>query len=115
MFFISTYANEGFIGINLRWDYFVNTYDAHHRPLSYLTGTPLDARENRHVMFVREFANVVSVFQDKVDALIGYYDDINKSIEEMKACPYQIDRFEDALGRIQKLVRCIIKLALIFD
>lgn len=67
----------------------------------------MDTRENRHVNFVREFANVVSVFQDKVDALIGYYDDINKSIEEMKGCPYQVERFEDALGRIQKLV-CII-------
>lgn len=91
----------------MRWDYFVNTYDGHHRPLSYITGSPLDTRENRHVNFVREFANVVSVFQDKVDALIGYYDDINKSIEEMKGCPYQVERFEDALGRIQKLV-CII-------
>ncbi|KAI9494709.1 dynein heavy chain [Zychaea mexicana] len=105
---VAGYRNEVHVmitkGINLRWDYFVNTYDAHHRPLSYITGTPLDARENRHVMFVREFANVVSVFQDKVDALIGYYDDINKSIEEMKACPYQVDRLEDALGRIQKLI-----------
>ncbi|KAI7858782.1 dynein heavy chain [Circinella umbellata] len=105
---VAGYRNEVHVmitkGINLRWDYFVNTYDAHHRPLSYITGTPLDARENRHVMFVREFANVVSVFQDKVDALIGYYEDINKSIEEMKACPYQVDRLEDALGRIQKLI-----------
>ncbi|CEG69843.1 Putative Dynein heavy chain [Rhizopus microsporus] len=91
-------------GINLRWDYFVSSYDAHHRPLSYLTGTPLDARENRHVMFVREFANVVSVFQDKVDALIGYYDDITKGIDEMKACPYQTEKFEDTLGRIQKII-----------
>ncbi|KAG2237733.1 dynein heavy chain [Thamnidium elegans] len=91
-------------GINLRWDYFVNTYDAHHRPLSYLTGTPLDARENRHVMFVREFANVVSVFQDKVDSLIGYYDEITKGIDEMKACPYQAERFEDDLSRVQKLI-----------
>ncbi|GAA5808073.1 hypothetical protein MFLAVUS_001455 [Mucor flavus] len=91
-------------GINLRWDYFVNTYDAHHRPLSYLTGTPLDARENRHVMFVREFANVVSVFQDKVDSLIGYYDEITKGVDEMKACPYQAERFEDDLSRVQKLI-----------
>ncbi|KAI8066635.1 dynein heavy chain [Gongronella butleri] len=91
-------------GINLRWDYFVNTYDAHHRPLSYLTGTPLDARENRHVMFVREFANVVSVFQDKVESLIGYYDELNKGIDEMKSCPYQAERFEDILGHIQKLI-----------
>ncbi|KAI8967648.1 dynein heavy chain [Mycotypha africana] len=91
-------------GINLRWDYFVNTYDAHHRPLSFMTGTPLDTRENRHVMFVREFANVVSVFQDKVDALIGYYDEISKSIDEMKTCSYQSKRFEEVLGRIQKLI-----------
>ncbi|SAL98745.1 hypothetical protein [Absidia glauca] len=105
---VAGYRNEvhGMItkGINLRWDYFVNTYDAHHRPLSYLTGTPLDSRENRHVTFVREFANVVSVFQDKVDSLIGYYEDINKGIDEMKACPYQVDRFEDILGRIQKVI-----------
>ncbi|KAI7899864.1 dynein heavy chain [Cokeromyces recurvatus] len=91
-------------GINLRWDYFVNTYDAHHRPLSFMTGIPLDARENRHVMFVREFANVVSVFQDKVDALIGYYDEITKSVDEMKICSYQVELFEDNLGRIQKLI-----------
>ncbi|KAI8974487.1 dynein heavy chain [Pilobolus umbonatus] len=91
-------------GINLRWDYFVNTYDAHHRPLSYLTGNPLDARENRHVMFVREFANVVSVFQDKVDSLIGYYDEITKGVDEMKFCPYQAERFEDILNRVQKLI-----------
>ncbi|CAO3598448.1 unnamed protein product [Absidia cylindrospora] len=109
---VAGYRNEvhGMVtkGINLRWDYFVNTYDAHHRPLSYLTGTltgtPLDSRENRHVTFVREFANVVSVFQDKVDSLIGYYEDINKGIDEMKACPYQVDRFEDILGRIQKVI-----------
>ncbi|KAJ8651627.1 hypothetical protein O0I10_012803 [Lichtheimia ornata] len=105
---VAGYRNEVHVmitkGINLRWDYFVNTYDGHHRPLSYITGSPLDTRENRHVNFVREFANVVSVFQDKVDALIGYYDDINKSIEEMKGCPYQVERFEDALGRIQKLI-----------
>ncbi|CAO0793713.1 unnamed protein product [Mucor circinelloides] len=91
-------------GINLRWDYFVNTYDAHHRPLSFMTGTPLDARENRHVMFVREFANVVSIFQDKVDSLIGYYDEIQKGIDEMKTCPYQAERFEDDLSRVQKLI-----------
>ncbi|KAF7729943.1 hypothetical protein EC973_003356 [Apophysomyces ossiformis] len=106
---VAGYRNEVHVmitkGINLRWDYFIHTYDAHHRPLSsYITGTPLDSRENRHVMFVREFANVVSVLQDKVDALIGYYEDITKSIEEMKTCPYQVERFEDALGRIQKLI-----------
>lgn len=88
----------------MRWDYFVNTYDTHHRPLSSMSGIPFDARENRHVSFVREFANIVSVFQDKVDSLITYNDDINKAVEEMNTCPYQVDKFENALGRIQKLV-----------
>lgn len=91
-------------GINLRWDYFVNTYDTHHRPISSMSGIPFDARENRHVTFVREFANIVSLFQDKVDSLITYHDDINKGVEEMKSCQYQIDKFEEALKKIQKLV-----------
>jgi dynein heavy chain 1 len=69
-----------------------------------MSGIPFDARENRHVTFVREFANIVSLFQDKVDSLITYHDEINKSVEDMKSCPYQIDKFEDALKKIQKLV-----------
>lgn len=69
-----------------------------------MSGIPFDARENRHVTFVREFANIVSLFQDKVDSLITYHDEINKSVEDMKSCPYQTDKFEDALKKIQKLV-----------
>jgi dynein heavy chain 1, cytosolic len=69
-----------------------------------MSGIPFDARENRHVTFVREFANIVSLFQDKVDSLTTYHDEINKSVEDMKSCPYQIDKFEDALKKIQKLV-----------
>ncbi|KAK9719430.1 dynein heavy chain [Basidiobolus ranarum] len=91
-------------GINLRWDYFVNTYDAHHRPLTYTAGAALDARENRHVMFVREFANIVSVFQDKVDSLIMVNDEIVQSIEELRVCSYQSERFTDCLEKMQKLI-----------
>ncbi|CAM0135389.1 unnamed protein product [Umbelopsis sp. WA50703] len=105
---VAGYRNEVHVmitkGINLRWDYFVNTYDTHHRPLSSMSGVPFDARENRHVSFVREFANIVSVFQDKVDSLITYNDDINKAVEEMNTCPYEVDKFEIALGKIQKLI-----------
>ena len=43
--------------MNLRWDYFVNPYGDSRFPTSG------DARDNRHVTFVREFASVVSVFQ----------------------------------------------------
>ena len=46
-------------GINLRWDYFVNAFDTHR----YLPAGGIDARDNRHVQYVREFASVVSVLQ----------------------------------------------------
>ncbi|RUP48413.1 dynein heavy chain [Jimgerdemannia flammicorona] len=84
------------------WEYFVSTYDAM-RPMSFKNVT-FDKRDEVHVMFVREFANVVSSFQDKVDALIGYYEDINKAIGEMETCPYQVEPFEEALNKIQKII-----------
>lgn len=43
--------------MNIRWDHFVNQYDT-----SRYVSTA-DARDNRHIQFVREFAGVVSVLQ----------------------------------------------------
>ena len=45
--------------MNLRWDHFVNPYDVPRFPTSG------DARDNRHVQFVRDFASHVSVLQDR--------------------------------------------------
>ena len=45
------------VGMNIRWDYFVNQYDA----ARYITSA--DGRDDRRVQFVREFASVVSVLQ----------------------------------------------------
>jgi len=45
------------IGMNIRWDHFVGQYDT----ARYVTTA--DARDNRHIQFVREFASVVSVLQ----------------------------------------------------
>lgn len=44
-------------GINIRWDYLVNQYDAGR----YVSS--VDGRDNRHTQFVMEFASVVSVLQ----------------------------------------------------
>ena len=44
-------------GMNIRWDFFVNQYDASR----YVSGA--DARDNRNIQFVREFASIVSVLQ----------------------------------------------------
>lgn len=43
--------------MNIRWDYFVNQYET----ARYVSAS--DARDNRHIQFVREFASVVSVLQ----------------------------------------------------
>jgi hypothetical protein len=42
-------------GMTIRWDFFVNQYDS--------SRYSADARDSRHIQFVREFASVVSVLQ----------------------------------------------------
>ena len=46
------------LGMNIRWDYFVNQYDT-----ARYVSTSEAARDNRHIQFVREFASVVSILQ----------------------------------------------------
>ncbi|RKP12335.1 dync1h1 protein, partial [Piptocephalis cylindrospora] len=92
-------------GMGLRWDYFVNTFDTHHRSLAYTYGVAVDARENRHVLFVREFAAIVSALQDKTDALIALDEEVRSIVEgELRTGDYRASTFVDALGRIQKVV-----------
>lgn len=89
-------------GVNLRWEHFANTYGS---VSTYINpGTFADARENRHIMFVREFASVVSIFQDKVDSLISIYDDIMKLIDELPVCAFIHSTFSSIILRIQKLI-----------
>ena len=49
--------------MNIRWDYFVNQYDT----ARYVSGD--GARDNRHILFVREFASVVSILQVTLNGL----------------------------------------------
>ncbi|CAG8502150.1 6068_t:CDS:10 [Scutellospora calospora] len=63
-----------------------------------------DNPENKHVTFIREFANIVSIFQDKVDALITNYEEISRLIENLKSCAYQMKKFNTNLEKIQRLV-----------
>ncbi|KAI8619674.1 dynein heavy chain [Chytriomyces sp. MP71] len=87
-------------GIQLRWDYFVNTYEA--RPFMPTGNMDSPNRENRHVAFVRTFAQIVSNFQDKVNEAISIYDEINLTVEELRSCPFGGDFFMKLLDKIQK-------------
>ncbi|KAI6146941.1 cytoplasmic dynein heavy chain 1 [Pisolithus thermaeus] len=52
-------------GMNICWDHFVNHYDT----ARFVSSA--DGWDNRHIQFVREFASVVSVLQDKTNNMTG--------------------------------------------
>ncbi|KAJ1659203.1 dynein heavy chain [Dispira simplex] len=98
-------------GIHLRWDYFVNSFDPQsHTALAYSTGFvsarlgTLDVSENEHVVFVREFAQVVGLLQEKTDTLITLYGEITAALQELATCPYDPEPLAEGLRRIQKFV-----------
>lgn len=86
-------------GMNMHWDHLINAYDGHR----LLSGG--DARESRHFVFVREFASVTSLFQDKAAAVIEIGHSIANLVEHLKTCPFTTDAFTDLLAQIQKTVR----------
>lgn len=84
-------------GMNIRWDHFVNQFDAR-----YVSGG--DARDNRHIQFVREFASVVSVLQDKTNNVIDLYKDITRAVDELATCSYTTEAFSELLGKVQAAI-----------
>lgn len=89
--------------MNIRWDYFINQYDT----ARYATGSgsSSSAADNRHVQFVREFASVVSVLQDKTNSVIDLYKDvILRNVEELATCAYTSEAFSELLGKVQAAV-----------
>lgn len=85
--------------MNIRWDYFINQYDTSR----YVSSS--DGRDNRHIQFVREFASVVSVLQDKTNSVIDLFKDISRAIEDLATCSYTTEAFSELLNRIQAAVR----------
>jgi len=85
------------------WEYFASPYEM--RSFSFKNSTTFDKRDkgHGHIMFVREFAELVSKFQDKVNLLIGFYEEINNAISDMETCPYQPEPFEEAIKKIQSI------------
>jgi hypothetical protein len=87
-------------GMGIRWDFFVTHYDS--SVPRFVSGS--DGRENRHIQFVREFASVVSVLQDKTNSVIGLYKDILRCVEELGTCSYTTEAFSELLGKVQAAI-----------
>lgn len=85
-------------GMNIRWDYFINQYDTSR----YVSSS--DGRDNRHIQFVREFASVVSILQDKTNSVIDLYKDILRAVEDLATCSYTTEAFSELLNRIQAAI-----------
>jgi hypothetical protein len=84
--------------MNIRWDNLVNQYDA----ARYVSSA--DGRDNRHIQFVREFASVVSVLQDKTNNVIDLCRAILLAVEDLATCPYTSEAFSELLAKIQAAV-----------
>ncbi|KAG9310418.1 dynein heavy chain, N-terminal region 1-domain-containing protein [Chiua virens] len=85
-------------GMSIRWDYFVNQYDT----ARFVSGA--DGRDNRHIQFVREFASVVSVLQDKTNNVIDLYREILRAVEDLTTCAYTHEAFLELLNKIQAAI-----------
>ncbi|KAJ5340789.1 hypothetical protein N7541_009913 [Penicillium brevicompactum] len=95
-------------GIPLRWESFVHSYELHVKQSALANGaieSSLPGRsESKHVQFVREFAFSASTLQSKTTVLISINENIQKSIHELKTCPYDASAFKQRLDSIQVAV-----------
>ncbi|KAJ8515286.1 hypothetical protein ONZ45_g7260 [Pleurotus djamor] len=83
-------------GMNIRWDHFVSPFDARYVATA--------DRDSRHIQFVREFASVVSVLQDKTNNVIDLYKDILRAVEDLSTCSYTSEAFAELLTKIQAAI-----------
>ncbi|KAJ5558498.1 hypothetical protein N7461_002470 [Penicillium sp. DV-2018c] len=95
-------------GIPLRWESFVHSYELHVKQSALANGA-IDASlpgrsESKHVQFVREFAIAASTLQTKANVLDTINENIQKSIHELKTCPYDSAAFKQRLDSIQVAV-----------
>ncbi|KGO60550.1 Dynein heavy chain, domain-2 [Penicillium expansum] len=109
---LNGYMNDAQImvakGIPLRWESFVHSYELHVKQSALANGAmeaSLPGRsESKHVQFVREFAVSASTLQTKTTVLDTINENIQKSIHELKTCPYDASAFKQRLDSIQVAV-----------
>ncbi|KIM81395.1 hypothetical protein PILCRDRAFT_8759 [Piloderma croceum F 1598] len=82
-------------GMNICWDYFINQYNG----ARYVSS--MDGRDNQHIQFVQEFANIVLILQDKTNSVIDLYKVILRAVEDPATCPYTNEAFSELLIKIQ--------------
>ncbi|KAF9265453.1 dynein heavy chain [Marasmius fiardii PR-910] len=83
-------------GMGIKWDHFISQYDS-----TASARYDTSSRNDRHIQFVREFASVVSVLQDKTNNVIDLYKEILRAVEDLAVCEYRHEVFAEVLGKVQ--------------
>lgn len=87
--------------MSIRWEHFVNSFDSRS---TYLPGSSIEGPGGKHGLYVREFASVVSIFQERTDSLIDMYTETSRTIDSLSTCPYTTEAFGGLLASIQKTI-----------
>ncbi|KAG5519734.1 hypothetical protein PMAC_000007 [Pneumocystis sp. 'macacae'] len=93
-------------GMNLNWESFIYSYDNHIRALDYsnvnIEKYNSAQRENRYVLFVRDFSLSVSTLNEKTSILFNSYNIIINELKELNTCVYNQESFSSILENIQR-------------
>ena len=98
------------IGVSLKWESFVHSYDLHTKQAPYLpNGTiarsgPTSRGESKHVQFIRDFAAAASVLQSKTSALETINDTVSKVFADLRVCAYDASTFTTGLETLQAAI-----------
>ena len=96
-------------GVPLKWESFVHAYDLH---VHQIPDTPENIdlsvqhsrSESKHVQFVRDFANSISTLQGKTSTLSSINEAVQKSVGNLRNCPYKAEAFQHDISLIQSAV-----------
>ena len=93
------------IGVTLKWESFVHSYDLHVKHAPVLAGGPARSAtsagrsESKHVQFVRDFASTASLLQSKTSSLQIISDNTRNAMNELQICSYDAPAFLVRLER----------------
>ncbi|KAK4049755.1 dynein heavy chain [Microbotryomycetes sp. JL221] len=91
-------------GMNLRWEQFVNSFDSRASLAFAGSSGAFESHGSKHATYVRELASLVSMFQDRTNALIDMYAEVALNVDRLATCMYSSSAFSEILSNVQKTI-----------
>lgn len=103
---LNGYQNEAFVmiakGIFLNWQSFVDVYDNFARTSTGPGGRPETG--SKHVQFIRDFGNAISVLQRKTALLAEIHATVQGALKALDNCPYTVKDIKTNIDLVQNAV-----------